>query len=171
MKIAANPPKEAHAMKISFLFTALVASVAVLFAATLASAATDFSGTWSFNASKSKNIGMMSSAQVTLKIKQTATEIIVSQLSKFNGQESTREVHYDLSGKTAANPGPMGDPSETVTKWTGRTLETTWTQDGAVAGTKVTRTETRSLSDDGKTMSDQFVRGANPPMVLVFDKQ
>jgi len=171
MKIAANPPKEAHAMKTSFLFTVLVVSVAVLFAATFAFATTDFSGTWSFNASKSKNIGMMSSAQVTLKIKQTPNEIIVSQSSKFNGQESTREVHYDLSGKTAANPGPMGDPSETVTKWTGSTLETTWTQDGAVAGTKIVRTETRSLSDDGKTMSDQFVRGTNPPMVLVFDKQ
>jgi hypothetical protein len=65
----------------------------------------------------------------------------------------------------------MGDPNQTVTKWTGSTLETAWTQDGAVAGTKVVRKETRSVSADGKTMSDEFVRGPNPPMVLVFDKQ
>jgi ABC-type enterochelin transport system substrate-binding protein len=158
-------------MKTRFLFTVLLVSVAVLLAATFASAATDFSGTWSLNVSKSKNIGMMSSAQITLKIKQTVNEIVVFQVSKFNGQEQTREVHYDLSGETAGNPGPMGDPSETVTKWTGSTLETIWTQNGAVAGTKIVRTETRSLSDDGKTMSDEFVRGTNPPLVLVFDKQ
>jgi hypothetical protein len=156
-------------MKTSFFFTVLVMSVAVLFAAPFVFAATDFYGTWALNVSKSKNIGMMSSAQITLKIKQTANEIIVSQFSKFNGEERTREVHYDLSGKTTANPGPMGDPSETITKWRGNTLETTWTQDGAVAGTKIVRTETGSLSDDGKTMSNQFVRGTNPPMVLVFD--
>jgi ABC-type enterochelin transport system substrate-binding protein len=58
-----------------------------------------------------------------------------------------------------------------VTKWAGSTLETIWTQEGAVAGTKVVRTETRSLSGDGKTMSDEYVRGSNPAMVLVFDKQ
>jgi ABC-type enterochelin transport system substrate-binding protein len=40
-----------------------------------------------------------------------------------------------------------------------------------VAGTKVVRTETRSLSGDGKTMNDEYVRGDNPPMLLVFDKQ
>jgi hypothetical protein len=113
----------------------------------------------------------MSSMQITLKIKQTANEVIVSEVSKYNGQEQTRELHYDLSGKATANSGPMGDPNETVTKWTGRTLETTWTQEGAVAGTKVVRTETRSLSEDGRTMSDEYARGGNAPMVLVFDKQ
>jgi hypothetical protein len=121
--------------------------------------------------SKSKNIGMMSSMQITVKIKQTADEVVVSEVAKYNGQEQTRELHYDLSGRASANTGPMGDPNETVTKWTGNTLETTWTQDGAVAGTKIVRTETRSLSADGKTMSDEYVRGSNPSMVLVFERQ
>jgi hypothetical protein len=170
MKIVANRSKELPAMKTSLLITALLIAT-VLFSGMQALAATDFAGTWTLNVSKSKNIGMMSSMQITLKIKQTANEVIVSEVSKYNGQEQTRELHYDLSGKATANSGPMGDPNETVTKWTGRTLETTWTQEGAVAGTKVVRTETRSLSEDGRTMSDEYARGGNAPMVLVFDKQ
>ena len=158
-------------MKTFFLSAFLVLTAAVLFLTTSTSAATDFSGTWSLNVSKSKNIGMMSTMQITLKIKQTESELVVSEVAKFNGQEQSRELHYDLSGKAAANKGPMGDPNETITKWTGNTLETTWTQEGAVAGTKVVRTETRWLSDGGKSMSDQYVRGSNPPMVIVFEKQ
>jgi preprotein translocase subunit SecF len=158
-------------MKTFFLSAFLVLTAAVLFLTTSTSAATDFSGTWSLNVSKSKNIGMMSTMQITLKIKQTESELVVSEVAKFNGQEQSRELHYELSGKESPNAGPMGDPNQTVTKWTGSTLETAWTQDGAVAGTKVVRTETRSVSADGKTMSDEFVRGPNPPMVLVFDKQ
>jgi hypothetical protein len=76
-----------------------------------------------------------------------------------------------LTGKSAANSGPMGDPNQTVTKWVGTTLETTWTQDGAVAGTKSVSQETRWLSDSGKTMSDQYARGSKDPMVIIFDKQ
>jgi hypothetical protein len=82
-----------------------------------------------------------------------------------------RELHYDLTGKSAANSGPMGDANQTVTKWVGTTWETTWTQDGAVAGTKSVSQETRWLSDSGKTMSDQYARGSKDPMVIVFDKQ
>jgi hypothetical protein len=136
-----------------------------------ASAAPDFSGNWSFNVAKSKNIGMMSTMQITLKIKQTSNELTVSEIAKFNGQEQTRELHYDLGGKSTANSGPMGDPNETASKWVGSALQTFWSQEGAVTGTKVVRTETRSLSDDGKTMNDQYVRENNPPMILVFDKQ
>ena len=158
-------------MRITNLLAVGVLGALILATPTRASGATDFSGTWSLDVSKSKNIGMMSSMQITLKIKQTGNEVIVSEIAKFNGQEQTRELHYDLSGKPAANAGPMGDANETVTKWVGSTLQTTWTQDGAVAGTKVVRTETRSLSGDGKTMNDEYLRGDNPPMLLVFDKQ
>jgi hypothetical protein len=135
------------------------------------SAAPDFSGTWVMNASKSQNLGMMSTMQITLKIEQSQSSLKVLETSKFNGQEQTRELRYELSGKPAANNGPMGDSNETITKWAGNTLETTWTQEGAVAGTKVVRTETRWLSDGGKSMSDQYVRGTNPPMIIVFEKQ
>ena len=158
-------------MKNTFLLAVLVLCVSVLAVPVRAAGATDFSGTWGLNVSKSKNIGMMSSMQITLKIKQTGNEVIVSEIAKFNGQEQNRELHYDLSGKPVANSGPMGDPNDTVTKWVGNILQTTWTQEGAVAGTKVIRSETRSLSADGKTMNDEYVRGENPPMVLVFDKQ
>ena len=158
-------------MRITTLLAVLVIGLSALATPSRAPAATDFSGTWSLNVSKSKNIGMMSSMQITLKIKQTGNEVVVSEIARFNGQEQTRELHYDLSGKTVANSGPMGDPNDTVTKWAGSVLQTTWTQDGAVAGTKVVRTETRSLSGDGKTMNDEYVRGDNPPMLLVFDKQ
>jgi hypothetical protein len=40
-----------------------------------------------------------------------------------------------------------------------------------VAGTKVSRTETRWLSADGKAMSVQTVRGENKPVIMVFDRK
>jgi hypothetical protein len=131
----------------------------------------DFSGNWVFNVTKSKNPGMMADMQITLKIKQTPPEIVVFELARFNGQDQTRQIHYDLSGKHVANNGPMGDPNDTVSKWKGSSIETTWIQEGAIAGSKVVRIETRSLSQDGKTMTDRFVRESKPPLVMVFDKQ
>src|SRR5450631_3681123 len=131
-------------------------------------AAPDFTGTWVMNVIKSKNLGMMSSMQITLKIEQTQNSLNVIETAKFNGQDQVRELHYNLTGKSAANSGPMGDPNQTLSKWVGNTLETTWTQDGAVAGTKSVSQETRWLSDSGKTMSDQYARGSKEPMVIVF---
>jgi hypothetical protein len=158
-------------MKSKMLLLGLVVAALLSLSGITAVAAPVFSGTWVMNAAKGKNLGMMATMQITLKIEQKQNSLKVLETSKFNGQEQTRELNYDLTGKAAANNGPMGDPNETVTKWAGSTLETTWTQEGAMAGTKVTRTETRSLSDDGKTMTDQYVRGSNAPMVLVFEKQ
>ena len=150
----------------------LLAIIALFgFNALSAHAATDFTGTWVMSVSKSKNPGMMSSMQITLKIEQTQDTLKVIETAKFNGRDQVRELHYDLTGKSATNSGPMGDPNETVTKWVGTTLETSWTQEGAVAGTKSVSQETRRLSDSGKTMSDQIARGSKEPMVIVFDKQ
>ncbi|HZS71694.1 MAG TPA: hypothetical protein VFA13_07645 [Candidatus Acidoferrum sp.] len=151
--------------------TCLLFVMLCCFSLTPALAAPDFSGTWILNTSRSKNIGMMSAMQITLKIEQTGKLLTVHEVSKFNGQEQTRDLRYDLTGKTTPNDGPMGDPNQTVTKWAGETLITTWTQEGAVAGSKIVRTETRWLSDAGKTMTDQYVRGNNPPMLLIFEKQ
>jgi hypothetical protein len=123
------------------IFGVLALTAAILSTPSHTSAATDFSGTWSLNVSKSKNIGMMSSMQITLTIKQTANELVISEISKFNGQEQKRELHYDLGGKPSPNNGPMGDPNDTLTKSVGQTLETTWTQEGPVAGTKTVRTK------------------------------
>jgi hypothetical protein len=158
-------------MKSTVLLRSLVIGALLGLTSVRTLAMPDFSGTWVMNASKSQNLGMMSAMQITLKIEQSQNSLKVLETSKFNGQEQTRELHYDLSGKPAANHGPMGDPNETITKWAGNSLETTWTQEGAVAGTKVVRTETRWLSDGGKSMSDQYARGTNPPMIIVFEKQ
>jgi hypothetical protein len=145
----------------------------VVCAATLvqAESPTNFAGTWVLNAGRSQNLGMMSTLQTTLTIAQTATEIVIKDQSSFQGQQSTRELHYDLTGKPTTNEGPMGDRNDTVVKWLGAKLVATWTAEGAVAGTKVVRTETRSLSPDGKTMTVESVRGSNAPLVMVFDKK
>jgi hypothetical protein len=38
-------------------------------------------------------------------------------------------------------------------------------------GTTPTRTETRSLSPECKTMTIESVRGSSPPVVMVFDRR
>ena len=131
----------------------------------------NFSGTWSLNTSKGQNLGMMTSMELTETVTQTPTELRMKDMSSFQGQDRTRELRYDLAGVPTINEGPMGDKSETVAKWSGDKLVTTWTSEGAVAGTKVVRTETRSLSADGKTMTVESVRGTNPPVVMVFERQ
>jgi hypothetical protein len=131
----------------------------------------DFSGGWVFNPGKSKNIGMMSDMKLTETIKQSPASIDVITETTFQGNNQHTTTHYDLNGKAAANDSPMAGPSETVSKWAGEKLVTTWTSAGAVAGTKAVRTEIWSLSPDGKTMTVESVRGANPPVVMVFDKK
>jgi len=138
---------------------------------TPAAAPTDFSGVWEFNPAKSKNLGMMSNLRLTSTIKQTDTMLIISEASVFNGQEQKNEVRYDLTGKAVSNERPMSGRNETVSKWAGDKLVTTWTGEGAIAGTKVVRTETISLSADGKTLTVESVRGSNPPLVMVYDRK
>ena len=131
----------------------------------------NFSGTWTFNPARSQNVGMMASMEDTVTIVQTPQQLTITDRARMQGQDSTRELHFDLSGKPGKNAGPMGDQNETVAKWNDRKLIVTWTADGAVAGTKVVRTETRLLSADGKTMTVESVRGSNAPVVMVFDKR
>jgi hypothetical protein len=137
----------------------------------VASGKADFSGKWVFNASRSKNVGMMSKLQLVSSIAQTRTALTVSDASNFDGNAQTRETHYDLTGKSVPNESFMGEKCQTVTKWTGDKLLTLWTSEGAVAGSKTVRTETRYLSADGKTMTLESARGTNPPVVMLFDKQ
>jgi len=131
----------------------------------------NFSGTWTFNPARSQNIGMMASMEDTVTIVQAPAQLTVTDHSRMQGQDSTRTVRLDLTGKPVTNAGPMGDQNETIAKWSDRKLVVTWTADGAVAGTKVVRIETRSLSADGKTMTVESVRGSNAPVVMVFDKK
>ena len=150
----------------------LIAFLCVMVVAAFATQHTDFSGSWQFSPEKSKNGGIMSQMMMIQSIKQSETTLDVAMHTTFQGKDDDSKTHYDLTGKPATNESPMGGPAETVTKWQADKLVTTWTSESAVAGgPKVVRTETRSLSSDGKTMTVESVRGSNPALVMVFEKK
>jgi len=138
---------------------------------TFAQDAADFAGTWELNTKKGENLGMVAALKEMLVVTQTAEQLTLDFSDTFQGNTTTRQVNYDLSGKPAINYAAMGERSETVSQWVDDTLVTTWTSEGAVAGTKVMRTETRSLSEDGEIMTVATARGDRPAMVLVYEKQ
>lgn len=149
------------------IVTAAVSGMAVAYSQSVP----DFSGTWKLDTAKGRNLGMVAAIQETVKITQTPENMAIDVSSTFQGKTSKRLVSYDLGGKPTQNESAMGDKSETVAKWDGDKLVVTWTAEGAVAGTMVTRTETRALSADGKTMTVAIQRGTNAPMELVYEKQ
>jgi hypothetical protein len=145
-------------------FIAMMASTAAL-------AQQNFSGKWVFNASKSQNVGMMSQMKLVASVKQTSDLLLITNTSFFNGQEQTSETRLDLTGKPTKNKNPMEAEADTVTKWEGNKLVTTWTSAGSVAGSTSVRTETRFLSADGKVMTVESSRGTRPSMVMVYDRE
>lgn len=150
----------------------LILAVGLITGAALAQKVANFSGSWQFSPEKSKNVGMMAQMKMALTIQQSDSSLDITTSTTFQGRDEDSKIHYDLNGKPVANELPMGGPSETVSKWDGGKLVTTWTGESAVAGgPKVVRTETRSLTADGKTMTVESVRGSNPPVVMVFDKK
>jgi hypothetical protein len=155
-------------MKASLLAVFCVCAIATVSAAV---STPNFTGTWVFNAAQSKNIGMMASAQITSTIKQTRMKLTVVDDTTMGDQKQSHETDYDLSGKRVANESPMGEHSQTSSKWSGNKLITTWETEGAVAGTKVIRIEKRYLSGDGKTMFLESARGNNPSMIIAFDRE
>src|SRR5579862_1229981 len=134
-------------------------------------AQTDFSGKWEFNPSRSQNIGMMAEMKLTATLKQTDQELVITNASVFNGREQTSETRLDLTGKPVPNKNPMEAMADTVTKWDGKILVTTWTSPASIAGSTSVRTETRTLSADGRTMTVESRRGKQPPMVMVYDRK
>ena len=152
--------------------TGLIAFLCATAIAAFAGQRTDFSGSWQFNPEKSKNVGMMSQMKMIQNIEQSSTTLDVTTRTTFQGKDDESKTHYDLTGKPATNESPMSGPAETVTKWESGKLVSTWSSESAVAGgPKVVRTETRSLSSDGKTMTLESVRGSNPSLVMVFEKK
>ena len=131
----------------------------------------DFAGTWELNTEKGENLGMVAALKDTLVVTQTAEQITLDFSDTFQGNTTKRQVSYDLSGEPAINYAAMGDRSETVSQWVDDALLTTWTSEGAIAGTEVVRTETRSLSEDGGVMTVATARGEQPAMVLVYERQ
>jgi hypothetical protein len=134
-------------------------------------AAPNFSGTWTFNPAKGQNLGMVAAVQETIVIAQTPEKVTIDYASTFQGETNKRQANFDLSGKPVMNPGAMGGESETVAQWSGDKLVTTWTSEGAIAGSTVTRTETWSLSGDGQAISVESVRGTSPPRIMVYEKK
>jgi hypothetical protein len=154
-------------MKVKMLIAVLCLSTAAAFAVKHS----DFSGSWQFNTDKSKNVGMMAQMKMTYAVAQSASALDVTAHTTFQGRDEDRKTHYDLAGGPSTNESPMGGPAETISKWSGGNLMTTWTSESAVAGgPKIVRTETWSLSPDGKTLTIESVRGTNPALVMVFDK-
>ena len=152
--------------------TRLLAFVCLVTVAAFAAKRPDFAGSWELNTEKSKNIGMMMQIKMTQTIQQTDSSLDVMTHTTFQGNDQDMKTHYDLTGKTAANESPMAGPSETISKWDRDKIVTTWSSQSAVAGgEKVIRTETRSVSADGATMTIESVRGSNPAVVMVFDKK
>jgi hypothetical protein len=150
----------------------LILALSVITVATFAQKHNDFSGSWQFNPEKSKNVGMMAQMKMIQTVEQSNSSLDITTHTKFQGRDEESKTHLDLTGKPATNESPMGGPSETVTKWDGGKLVSVWTSESAVAGgPKVVRTETRSLSADGKTMTVESVRGSNPAVVMVFEKK
>jgi len=150
----------------------LIAVLCLMTIAAFAAKRSDFSGPWQFNAEKSKNIGMMAQMKMIQTVEQSDSSLDVTTHTTFQGRDEDSKTHLDLTGKLATNESPMGGPSETVSKWDGAKLVTTWTSESAVAGgPKVLRIETRSVSADGKTMTVESVRGSNAPVVMVFEKK
>ena len=131
----------------------------------------DFSGTWELNTKKGENLGMVAAIQETVVIVQSPEQLTIDFTDVFQGKTTTRQVIYDLNGETVDNFAAMGDPSKTVSKWVDAALVTTWTSEGAVAGTEVTRTETRALSADNTEMTVATARGENPAMVMVYERR
>lgn len=150
--------------------TGLIAVVALTAALPLF-ALTNFSGTWELNVSKSKNIGMMGQMKLVATIHQTTDEILITNASTFNGKEGTGEIRLDLNGRSVPNKNPMEAEAQTLTKWDGPKLVTTWSSPGSIAGTTSVRIETRWLSVDGRTLTVESRRGSSPPMTMVYDRK
>lgn len=131
----------------------------------------EFAGTWELNTKKGENLGMVAAVKETVVIVQTEDKLIVDYADVFQGKTTTRKVIYDLTGAPVENYAAMGDKNETVSAWSEGVLVTTWTSEGAIAGTEVVRTEKRALSEDGQTMTVSRARGDSPALVLVYEKQ
>ncbi|MEZ5565885.1 MAG: hypothetical protein R3F24_10380 [Gammaproteobacteria bacterium] len=153
------------------LIPGLALALMVVSGAALAADVPNFSGTWVLNTDKGENLGMVAALKETVKITQTPQQMTLDFSTVFMGKTTQRQVNYDLTGKPVPNEGAMGDKASTVTTWADGKLKAVWTGESAIPGNKTVKTETRALSADGKSMTVTNVRGAKPPMVMVYEKQ
>jgi hypothetical protein len=133
-------------------------------AITLAADAPNFSGRWAFDAKQSQNVGMMAMAEVTLTIKQSDGQLVEDDHAVFGGKSSDDHIVYDLSGKPVKNTTGMSGSGMTTSGWSDQRLVTEWQSQGR------SRTETRSLSADGKTMFIESQSGDRPKTVMAYSR-
>jgi hypothetical protein len=133
----------------------------------------NFSGTWVLNPGKSRNLGMMAAMRDTVTIRQTAGLLELRDDAVFQGEAMHSATRYALDGTRVPNRSPTGDAAHTVSHWEGGTLVTVWEIEGSIAGTSHRTIERRSLSPDGRTMTEVSERGDGDPkpIVLVFDRR
>jgi hypothetical protein len=122
----------------------------------------DFRGVWVLNTDRGANLGMMKAVKETITASQTADSATFEMADVFAGITTNRTVIYDLGGATVPNKAAMGAESETTSRWEGNKLVTSWAAEGAIAGTTSERTETRCLTDGGKTLNITMTRAGNP---------
>lgn len=152
--------------------TAAVIVASWMSATVFAAGPPDFSGNWTLNTDKGQNLGMVKAVSETVAVKQTPEKLTLDFSTTFMMKTSQRQVTYDLTGKTSVtNEGAMGDKAETLAKWDGNRLVVTWTSEGAVAGSKTVKTEIRTLSADGRTMTVRNERPGKDPMEMVYEKK
>lgn len=122
----------------------------------------DFRGTWILNTDRGANLGMMKAVKETIVASQTADRAIFEMTDVFAGMTTNRTVDYDLNGATVPNQAAMGAASETTTNWEGNKLVTIWAAEGAIEGTTSKRTETRCVTDGGRTLNITMTKAGNP---------
>jgi hypothetical protein len=149
-------------MSLLFLGSAVLASAA--------KAPVNMAGQWTFQPAQSKNVGMMASTSIETTVTQTPAELTVDDRSVFNGQKDTQHTVYNLDGEPVSNRPIMGGMATTRSHWEGARLITVWESPGSIAGTTVSRTETRYLSPDGRSMVVESSRSGQDPMVMVFTR-
>lgn len=154
------------------MFAKLIAGLAmgVLLLPAAATPSATLAGHWTFDPKQSQNVGMMASMVIHTTIVQTPTNLIVDDVSDFNGEKDTQHTAYNLAGKPATNKSIMGGSATTRSHWEGEKLVTEWESPGSIAGSTVKRTETRYLSPDGATMYVESSRAGHPAMVMVFTR-
>lgn len=139
----------------------------------------DFSGSWKINVEKSdpppQRGGMGGGqqwAEMTVVITQTAEALTIEQ--KTGEQALARTFHLD--GRESMNAGMRGQQMKSTSTWEGAALVTTGTtsMDTPQGAMEIKTTETRTLSEDGKTMTVVTVsrtpRGERTRKV-VFERQ
>jgi hypothetical protein len=149
-------------------------------ALTFAQAKPDFSGTWKLDMTKSELPQRggggggggggapggggggrgMGGGEIT--VKQTATEIVISQTMGDNTVART----YKLDGSEVTNPGGRGGEIKTKSKWDGAKLVTEWTQAGQQGEAQMKE----ELSMEGGNLVRATSRNSQPFTKLVYTK-